>query len=246
MKGKSARRCPEAVVSDYVDIPKDIMRMDTGLEVSVDIMFVNKLDFLISVSRRLKFTTIEYISNSPEKELARPVNKIIDVYKQRGFLIHNMYMDPDLNCLDKLIVGMDINTTAARDHVPEIERQIQVAKEQMRAVHGGLPYDRMTSRMIIELGKCIVMMINTFPPKSSLSRTYIPRTIMTGKQLDFKKQCRCPFGAYIHDHGDSNMTNLMVDQTQGAICLGPTGNLQGSYAFLLLHTGRNITQSQFT
>ena len=32
------------------------------------------------------------------------------------------------------------------------------------------------------------MMINAFPPKSGISRTCSPRTIMMGKQLDFKKQ----------------------------------------------------------
>ena len=38
----------------------------------------------------------------------------------------------------------------------------------------------------------------------------------------------------------------MIDWTQGAICLVPTGNLQGYYAFLSLRTGRKITCSQFT
>ena len=38
----------------------------------------------------------------------------------------------------------------------------------------------------------------------------------------------------------------MIDQTQGAICLGPKRNLQGYYAFLSLCTGRNTTHSQFT
>ena len=56
--------------------------MNVGLEVSVDIMFFNKLDFLVSVSKRLKFTTIKYIPNRSEKELARSVNKIIYVYKK--------------------------------------------------------------------------------------------------------------------------------------------------------------------
>ena len=31
-----------------------------------------------------------------------------------------MYMDPDFNCLEKLIMGENLNTTSARDHVPEI------------------------------------------------------------------------------------------------------------------------------
>ena len=104
----------------------------------------------------------------------------------------------------------------------------------------------MTIRMIIELVEYVFVMISTFPPKSGLSRKYIPRIILTGKQLDFKKQCRCPFGAYINSHDDRSVTNLLVHRTQGAIYIGPTGNLQGSYALLSLRTGMNITQSQFT
>ena len=55
-----------------------------GLEVSVDVMSVKNMDFLVSVSKRLKFVTIEYIPNRSEKELARSVNKIIDVYKNEA------------------------------------------------------------------------------------------------------------------------------------------------------------------
>ena len=134
-------------------------------------------------------------------------------------------MDPEFNYLDRLIVGTDLNLTAARDHVPEIESQIQVIKERMRAAYDGLPYDRMTIHMIIELGKYLVNMINAFPKKISISRTYSPRTIITGKQLDLNKQCWCPFGAYIQAHDDRNVTSQMLDWTQGAICLGPTVNL---------------------
>ena len=58
MKGNSIRRLPEAVVSDYFNIPKDILSMNTGLEVSINFMFINKLAFLVSVSKQLRFTTI--------------------------------------------------------------------------------------------------------------------------------------------------------------------------------------------
>ena len=59
--------------------------MNTNLEVPVDVMFVNKLHFLVSASKRLKFTTVEYTPNRSEKELARSVNKILDVYKNKAF-----------------------------------------------------------------------------------------------------------------------------------------------------------------
>ena len=57
---------------------------------------------------------------------------------------------------------------AARYHVPEFERHIHLVKERMWVVYGRLPYDRMNSRMIIELGNYVVIMINAFPPKSGI------------------------------------------------------------------------------
>ena len=80
MKEKSVRRQTEALVADYFDIPEEILRMNAGFEVSLNVIFVNKLAFLESVSKSLKFTMIEYIPNRLEKELSRFVNKIIGVY----------------------------------------------------------------------------------------------------------------------------------------------------------------------
>ena len=54
--------------------------MNACMEVSVDVVFVNKLNFMVSVIKRLKFTTIEYTPNRSEEELVRSVNKNIDVY----------------------------------------------------------------------------------------------------------------------------------------------------------------------
>ena len=66
LKGKSVSRKPASVVTDYVEIPREILESLKELEVSTDIMFINKLFFLVSISRGLKFTTIEYISNRSE------------------------------------------------------------------------------------------------------------------------------------------------------------------------------------
>ena len=54
---------------------------------------------------------------------------------------------------------------------------------------------------------------------------------MTGKALDWKKMCKLHFGAYAKVHDYRNVTNTLEERTQGAICLGPTGNLQGTYNF---------------
>ena len=98
--------------------------------------------------------------------------------------------------------------------------------------------------MTIELAKHVVIFLNTSPPNSGLSKTYIPRVIMTVKALDWKKICKLHFRAYTQVHKDRNVKNRLEDRTQGAICLGPTGNLQGAYNFFSLRSGKKITRVQ--
>ena len=56
LKGKSGRRKPASVVTDYVDIPREILESHKELEVSTDVMLINKLLFLVNFSRRLVLT----------------------------------------------------------------------------------------------------------------------------------------------------------------------------------------------
>ena len=83
-----------------------------------------------------------------------------------------MFVDPEFESLEEKVVSTTLNTTGACDHVPEVERQIQVIKKQMRAHHANLPFPKFTSRMTIDLSKHAVMFPNVFPPMSGLSNTY--------------------------------------------------------------------------
>ena len=58
LKGKSVRRKPASAVTDYVEIPRETLESCKELEVSMEVMFINKIPFLVNISRRLKFTTI--------------------------------------------------------------------------------------------------------------------------------------------------------------------------------------------
>ncbi len=69
---------------------------------------------------------------------------------------------------------------------------------------------------------------------------------MSRHKLDAKPHCRVPLGSYCEVHVDPEITNTMDPRTKWAICLGPTGNLQGSYKFLSLATGKRITSRKFS
>ena len=90
LKGKSARQKPARVVTDYVGIPREILKSRKELEVSMDIMFINKIPFLVRISRRLKFTTIEYLSSKNEIALVTYTNKIVSYYKSRGLHVDDL------------------------------------------------------------------------------------------------------------------------------------------------------------
>ena len=60
------RRKPDSVVTNYVEIPWEILKSRNKLEVSTDVMFIKKFPFLVIISKGLKFATIYYISNRSE------------------------------------------------------------------------------------------------------------------------------------------------------------------------------------
>ena len=154
-------------------------------------------------------------------------------------------MDPELQFLEENVVSTPLNKTGAHDHIPEVERQIQVIKDRMRAHHTNLPFPRFTRRTTIELAKYVVMFLNSLPSKSGLSKTQIPCKIMTGKALDWNKSCKLHLGAYVQVHDNMKVTKTLEERTQGAIYLGTTGNIQGTYNFFSLRSGKNITRGKF-
>jgi len=79
-----------------------------------------------------------------------------------------------------------------------------------------------------------------------VSETLSPREIVYRHKLDFAKHCKSPFGRYYEVHDEPAPTNTMVTRSTPAIVLGPTGNLQGTYKFLSLATGKKVKQRAFT
>jgi hypothetical protein len=71
LKGKTVRR-PNIHVDGGVDpIPTDVIRLCNDITIAIDIMFVNKIPFLITLSREIKFTTVESIPNRQVTRIAK-------------------------------------------------------------------------------------------------------------------------------------------------------------------------------
>ena len=63
IKGKTTRRAPEHVRTDYVAVPQDFLKLQKNVTLVVDVMFVNSLPFLITMSRNIRYVTVEHIKS---------------------------------------------------------------------------------------------------------------------------------------------------------------------------------------
>jgi hypothetical protein len=66
-------------------------------------------------------------------------------------------MDMEFEKLRTLMPEVVLNTTAAREHVGEIERKIRVIKERARGAFNTMPYKKLPRVMVIELMHFCVM-----------------------------------------------------------------------------------------
>jgi hypothetical protein len=82
--------------------------------------------------------------------------------------------------------------------------------------------------------------MNLFPMKSGISKKWSPWELISRHKLGAKLHCRAPFGSYCDVLVDPDITNTLEPRTKWAICMGPMGNLQGSYKFLSLMAKKKV------
>ena len=59
LKGKTTRKKPDLVIEDFVSIPKSIGKRHQDVSLCINLMFVQNLPMMVTVSKTLKFTTIK-------------------------------------------------------------------------------------------------------------------------------------------------------------------------------------------
>ena len=248
LKGKTVRRNPLKVDTNmtYTPLPPSVHERYQEVTLSADIMYVNKIPFFVTVSRKIKFGTIEALDRQTESRLFKAIQHVARIYHHGGFRVRHVLMDGQFECLRGVLLGMQalLNTTSRDEHVGDIERYIRTIKERMRCASTTVPFDTLTSIMTIELGKRTVFWLNAFPAADGISTTLSPRTIVTGQTLNYDRHCTYDFGEYVQTHEEHD--NTMAPRTIGALAMRPTGNAQGSYYFFSLSTGRIINRLKAT
>ena len=79
-QGATVRRRPALVVTDYVAVPHLLVEANKVITLAVDVFFVDGMAFLLKVSRRLKFVTVEHVPVRTATHLSKHIKRVLDVY----------------------------------------------------------------------------------------------------------------------------------------------------------------------
>jgi hypothetical protein len=213
--------------------------------ISTDIMFVNKIPFLVTIGRGIKFGTVETLKDRQIPTVAAALYNVLRAYCNRGFKVTECNADPEFQPLEGKLEGTSLNLCAQDEHVHDVEQYIRSIKDRARSGYNSLPFPYVPRLVVIRLVGNTVFWLNAFPVADGVSDTLSPRYLMTGKHLDFNKHVQIKFGAYAQTHEEHDNSMLQA-RTVGAICLGPTGNEQGAHYFMCLATGRRLTHNWWT
>jgi hypothetical protein len=246
LKGKTTRSKTNPVARDYVQVPTEFLKLHKEVFLTFDLFFVNKIPFFLTLSRKICFTAVNHLADSTVPQIFKAFKEIYQYYLQRGFRITTVHADgefaPIKTLIESLSGGPMVNLASANEHVPEIEQRIRVVKEKCRANRHALPFQRIPKLLTIHIVLNVVNVLNYFPAKGGVSETLSPRTIMSGEPLDYNKHLSLHVGQYCQVHEEENPRNSQIARTKGAICLGPSGNLQGGFKFMALNTGKKIVR----
>jgi hypothetical protein len=208
LKGKTVRRKNGHIPSLVANVPYNIIKQYKDITLLFDIMFVNKIAFLVSVSRHLRFGTTYRLASRQTGVVGKALVGVIKFYRQRGFRIRECHDgDGEFEPLhaDLADAQAQLNITAEDEHVPEVERYIHTIKERTQATYNTLPFKRIPGIMIMEMVHAGNFWLNMFPAHDGVSASQSPHRIMTGQRGNYALHCGLQYGEYMR-----RCTNPMI------------------------------------
>jgi hypothetical protein len=185
--GKTVRRKPEQVEAEPGRIPDDFHCLHQFVVITADMMFVNGIAFLTTLSQKLQLSTVKQLASHTAPQLSNSLTKIVRLYACTGFIVRVIMMDQEFDKVKDACDMGAINTTTAHKHVGEIERFIHTIKERSCALVSDLPYTPLPCQVVIHLVYFAVLWLNSLPAATRVSDKYSPWEIILGHELNFEK-----------------------------------------------------------
>ena len=121
VKGKTTRRPTYHVNITWTQVPEDILQRHRNVTLAINIMTINEIPFVVSISRYTHFGTAELIRNKTKKTLLVSMQQIVRAYHARGFRFTTVLGDGGFECIRNGLadMGITLNVASRNEHVPK-------------------------------------------------------------------------------------------------------------------------------
>ena len=123
LKDKTTQRGPPIVDSPMsVDITS-ILKYYGKITLCVDLMYMKKVPLLVTLSRNIKFGTMEAVADRKEATMLKCIKGVVSLYRKAGFRVTTALMDGEFVPLHGGLaeLGLRLNETSRDEHVGDIE-----------------------------------------------------------------------------------------------------------------------------
>ena len=241
LEGKTVQKTNSMVRdSSYIEASPSILAHYKEVTLGVDVLFINKVPYLFTISRHIKFIQCLCIRTQRDNVYIDSIRKMKTVYEMRGFMVTKIYADRAFeSCRSALAeFGSELICCDKNAHVHFAERGIRFVKERIRCIRSMLPtrIKRIPKRLMMEIVYATITMMNSIHRKGGVHGTMSPRTIVTGKRLRIPPY---PPGAFIYGvHGNSS-NSIDKMRTFDALYLRPNDGGGGHFVYNIHTMQRN-------
>ena len=242
LKGKLRRKRPLLPHNDTAGVPAVILNKNRDIDLCVDVMYVNGIPFLTSVSKKLMFRSADPLPNRSNEAILEFIKKIFHLYLNHGAHIRRLSADGEFKSVAEglqKVFGIEPNIAAPNDHVGEIENTNKVLQERTRAAFHSLPFTAMPRLMIKTLVMESARKANFVPPRGGLSPFHSPREILLRRTIDYNKECLYPMFSYVLGFQDRQQKNTQHERGIDCIYLRPVKN---GHELMSLQSGQLINR----
>ena len=100
------------------------------------------------------------------------------LYARGGFIVNLALVDKEFDAVKEHLPFLQVNTTAAREHVGEIERELQTVKERVWCTAGEFPFQNIPTMVLIYTVYNVCLWLNVFPIRSGITGGFSPRELV--------------------------------------------------------------------
>ena len=178
VKGKTVCKSPHRVEMKHLEILCDYYTLQKFVTLTADVMFGNGVSFLTTLSRKIRLVTAEYLPTWAAKQLGSLLTKVVNLYAQRGFTVCTILMDQEFDKVTDLLPNVEVNTTAAHEHIAEIKRMHRTIEEHARGTRAMQQFAHLPKPIVINLIYWTCLWLNAFLVPGGISSWYLPRELV--------------------------------------------------------------------